>query len=124
MQGYQIVLRSYYFDQNKLSFNFYYLEIYKLLLLFSYSHRYGMEHISCTGITNVIQRVTDLRQKVDGKDTRFCVVVNCLLSTFFCFNIGILQNVRGSSQVRFHYFYSFLRFYAIIKYSIRRNNTN
>jgi len=68
-----------------------------------FSHRYGLEHISCVGVTDVIQGLADIG-KVSrgdvGKNTRSGVVADRLHSSMCCSYFGVLQNVRGGSQVR------------------------
>jgi len=68
-----------------------------------FSHRYGLEHISCVGVTDVIQGLANIRKVSrgdDGKNTWSGVITRRIHSSLCCSYFSVLQNVRGGSQVR------------------------
>lgn len=80
--------------------------VYLILLFFVHSnlissHRYGLEYIGCVCITIVIEGAISERPiSCGGKNTRFAVASTSVCSTLRGTDTGVLQNVRGSSQVR------------------------
>jgi len=65
-----------------------------------FSHRYGLEYIGCAGVTDVVGVFGQRRIPRGGEDLRSCVVAAGVLSALCRADIGVLQNVRGGSQVR------------------------
>lgn len=73
-----------------------------------YSHRYGLDYIGHTGVADRIQGLASLRQKLHngvGENTRSGAAADGFFSALRRSDTGVLQNVRGGSQVRFRSFF-------------------